>query len=295
MSMNKHQQAKRHAYLIMAHTNPEQLCVLLKQIDDPRNDIFIHYDGRFVPPVDDFRHSVIHSELIVLPDPIKVYWGDYSQIQCELRLLEIATERDEYEYYHLISGQDLLLKTQDYVHDFFERNGGKEFISIDGVEAAKKNDYRYKYYYPHLKRIKNLKSKRKKALLFAWMMGQKMVGIDRTRRIDVEFQKGANWFSITDRCARYVISQKAWIRDIFRDTYCCDELFLQTVVFNSEMPFDLYQNPNGEGNMRLIDWKRGNPYTFRKTDIQELKASPALFARKFDQKIDSKIISILGE
>ena len=37
---------KRHAYLILAHKNFGQLRKLVELLDDPRNDIFIHVDGR---------------------------------------------------------------------------------------------------------------------------------------------------------------------------------------------------------------------------------------------------------
>lgn len=101
--------AKRHAYLIMAHSNPSQLCTLLKQIDDSRNDIFLHWDQKFpMPPQEEFFSVVKHSKLTFVPKPIAVYWGDYSLIQCELLLLQSATDKHEYDYYHLLSGQDLL-------------------------------------------------------------------------------------------------------------------------------------------------------------------------------------------
>ena len=34
----------RHAYLIMCHQNYQQLCRLLKLLDDERNDIYHHID-----------------------------------------------------------------------------------------------------------------------------------------------------------------------------------------------------------------------------------------------------------
>ena len=34
----------KHAYLIIAHSNLEQLHKLLLLLDDPRNDIYIHLD-----------------------------------------------------------------------------------------------------------------------------------------------------------------------------------------------------------------------------------------------------------
>ena len=36
--------------------------------------------------------------------------------------------------------------------------------------------------------------------------------------------------------------------------------------------------------MRLVDWNRGNPYTWQSQDYNELIASDRLFARKFSSK-----------
>ena len=38
----------RHAYLIIAHDKPRQLEILLSLLDDPRNDVYLHLDSRFV-------------------------------------------------------------------------------------------------------------------------------------------------------------------------------------------------------------------------------------------------------
>lgn len=46
--------------------------------------------------------------------------------------------------------------------------------------------------------------------------------------------------------------------------------------------------------MRLIDWKRGNPYVFHSSDYNELITSPMLFARKFDERVDEGIIEDLA-
>ena len=48
---------------------------------------------------------------------VREQWGGYSQIQSELILFQAAWEHG-YEYYHLISGVDLPIKTQDEIHEF---------------------------------------------------------------------------------------------------------------------------------------------------------------------------------
>lgn len=47
--------------------------------------------------------------------------------------------------------------------------------------------------------------------------------------------------------------------------------------------------------MRLIDWNRGAPYTFRMSDFDEIKNSDMLFCRKFDANVDDIIIHQIQE
>src|SRR5664280_1773851 len=109
----------RHAYLIMAHRDARTLEKLLQVVDDSRNDIFLHVDPRADIDLATVKAVVTKSGLRVLPR-MKVYWGDYSQIACELLLLKHAVA-EGYDYYHLLSGADLPVASQDHIHAFFER------------------------------------------------------------------------------------------------------------------------------------------------------------------------------
>ena len=120
----------RHAYLIMCHQNYQQLCRLLKLLDDERNDIYLHIDRKSKDvPYEMIRNSLCHANLH-FTKRMSVTWGSDSMIWCTLLLLKEAV-KTEHAYYHLISGVDLPLKTQDEIHDFFHEHEGKEFITFD--------------------------------------------------------------------------------------------------------------------------------------------------------------------
>lgn len=122
--------------------------------------------------------------------------------------------------------------------------------------------------------------------------------VDRGKNVRWIYQKGANWFSITDAFARYVLSQKAIIEKQFKFTRCADEVFLQTLAYNSEFKKHIVM-PNYCNNYETIcysiDWKRGNPYIFRLADFDSLMESDMLFARKFDWNVDKDIILRIKE
>ena len=282
----------RHAYLIMAYDHFELLDKLLKMIDDERNDIYIHIDKKSGDvPYEKIRSSLAHSDIFFL-DRKDIRWGSYSLIECELDLLKQAVKR-KYMYYHLISGVDLPIKTQDYIHDFFEKNAGKEFIH---VEHTDRNNIRWLCERYHF--FAGRQGREKKGFyvgLEKISLGiQKLFHVNRLRNEkNMALWKGSNWFSITNQFAEYVVSREKWIKKHFRYTRTCDEVFLQTILANSEFKDNLFYQKNDDNyiaNMRYIDWNRGKPYVFREGDLEELKRAPHLFARKFDEKISGGLI-----
>ena len=130
----------------MAHNQFDLLCKLIRELDDERNDIYIHIDKK-AGTIDEkrFRECAQRSN-VFFTDRISVIWGGESLVECELLLFKAAAERG-YQYYHLISGVDFPIKTQKEIHNFFEQNAGKEFIEYWN-RKEQEYLYRIKYYYP---------------------------------------------------------------------------------------------------------------------------------------------------
>lgn len=277
---------KKHAYLIIAHTNFEQLQTLIGLLDDPRNDLFLHIDKKAKNvPVFSAKYSQLH-----MIEPINVVWGGHSQIHCELKLLEAAS-KGHYQYYHLISGMDLPLKSQDEIHAFFRRNDGKEFMWFD-EHACKTKSFadRVQYYYFFGNLGFNTRATFGHGLRLIdsiLVKVQKVLHIQR--KAIFPLCKGAQWFSITDAMVQYVLSQKEAIRKQFDYTFLTDEIFLQSVAVSSPLRDNIVNNC-----LREIDWDRGLPYTYRKEDVPVLLASEGLWGRKFDQRVDGSAIEMIA-
>lgn len=280
----------KFAYLVMAHKADYTLKKLLSAIDDERNDIYLHIDKK--SDINSFKgleQSIKESNLFFVTRT-KVEWGAYSQIEAELNLFREAHKK-HYGYYHLISGSDIPIKSQDYIHDFFNSANKKEFIQFESDKFN--HGYRVHLQYPFQK---NLRQRswyilgNKLAVLF-----QKIFKININSQIN--FQKGANWVSITDELVSYILQHEEWIKKTFRYSFCADEIFIQTLVHNSEYFKQKLYHPYYDNSdiaiQRLIDWNRGKPYVFKKEDLDELKNSPYLFARKFDSEIDKEIIDLV--
>lgn len=279
----------KHAYLVIAHNNLKILRMLIDLLDYKDNDIYIHIDKKSNINIKDINVENRKSKIKIYKE-IDVKWADFSQIETEMFLLKKASIEVKYKYYHLISGVDLPLKSQKYIHDFFLKNAGKEFIHFSGekVNQKTKNRVEYKHMFTKYASFKKNWLLQKFDTVIVYV--QKVM---RKRNKISNIQYGSNWFSITDDLARYVLEKEKWIQENFKHSSFGDELFLQTIVNNSSFKENLYTskfNGDNHSNMRLIDWKRGTPYTYRIEDYNLLMDSEYLWARKFDEKVDIRIV-----
>lgn len=285
----------KHAYLIAAHHQIQLLYILLQLIDDERNEIYLHVDKKCKEFNETDLKNVIHKAKIHLLERRTVTWGGYSQIQLELDLLKEST-LTHHDIYHLISGVDLPLKSQDEIYRFFDTHKGMQVVSYDYHTDMKDVTNRMAYYRMFQDVYGN-----KKSFLFKidalFVKLQKAMRINRIKDDGETIKKGANWFSITHEFAKYVISKESDIRKRYRFTRCCDEIFLQTLLYNSIYSSKVYfDNEAGRCyNMRYVDFQRGNPYVFKISDKSFLNSRRELFARKFDYEVDKNIIFAIQE
>lgn len=281
----------KHAYLIIAHRIDYTFYTLLRMIDDSRNDIFIHIDKKTSFTCSDILSKVSRSTVFILDNRISVTWGDLSQITCELMLFEKATQIDRYKYYHLISGQDLPIKSQDYIHEFFS-SSNLEYIGFEREKFIYADRVQYYHFLQPLIGRKDSLIKRSINKIETLSLSiQKAIGIERFP--NGLFQKGTNWVSVTDAYAQSLVRAKNTILKQYRWTLCCDEVYKQSFALDNGYEKKCYKYDNKYCNMRKIDWKRGCPYTWRSSNINELLESSCLFARKFDSTVDKDIIDLV--
>ena len=290
-----------HAYLIIAHNEFEILKLLIASLDDIRNDIYIHFDAkcRELPLL-----KCTHSNLYIIPNRKDVHWGDYGIVETEMLLFEYAYGMQKktgvsYKYYHLISGVDIPLKSQDYIHSFFNQHCGKEFLGF--FQGDLQQELRKKIQLYHLfpntfskKRSLNIKS----IVRALFCRFQLLVNYKRNK--DIELVRGTQWVSVTNDFVEYLLSKKKEIYKRFHHTFCADEVYKHVLCWNSMFKEQLY-NPKDEalGCMREINWviteKESFLPSFTMRDYKRLKDSPMLFARKFDSTNIDIVKIILSE
>ena len=270
---------EKHAYLIMAHNNFYTLEKLLSLLDDPGNDIFLHIDKKAKQADLQNLRDICTKSGVYFTRRLDVKWGSHHQVRAEMLLFRAAWKKGPYRYYHFISGCDLPLKSQTEIHSFFA-DKTVDYISCD--QTAQKDLERiatYRYVFGKDTEKQRLFSEYADIL-------QRKLKVDRLKKISWPVRKGANWVSLTQGSVEVLMKHRTAIRRFTRFGFCADEIYKQTVLIGCGRPFE-------NNNLRLIDWSRGgdgHPYTFTEADFDLLTQSEKLFARKFDEKTDRRII-----
>lgn len=202
-----------------------------------------------------------------------------------------------YSYYHFFSGTCIPTKTQKYIYEFCEKEN-KNFVGLVNKELWYSTE-RVRFYWPLVdnKYYKSYKSL--KVFVHILVKLQHLFGVNRINKLswlkgeDTVIYNGWDWVSITDEFGRYLIAHEEEIRKMFTKTMCPSELWIHTILLNTEFRDTVYRMDDlKEGSMRFIDWNRGKPYTWGKQedDFEMLMESPYLFARKFDENINFDIV-----
>ena len=295
--MGKRDIASRHAYLVTVYDNFPVLENLLRMLDDSRNEIFIHVDRRVRNFDFKYFENLCHHSRVIFVTRVRVHWGHYSQIQSVFNLLDQAT-KTYHSHYHLLSGADLPIKSQDYIHDFCAQHGGKQFVGFGQGDFHSR--LRWFYFFNHYRRPA---SRRREVVArffaFAAMLSfrlQSLLGIDRLKSWDHDIKKGSDWFTVTHQAALYLLANRKKIWRLFRFSDIPTEFYVQTLLWNSDFRDRIFDiGDEFRSSVRHVDWSRGSPYVFRSIDLPELLASPRLFARKFDANVDMGVVLELRE
>lgn len=298
---------KKHAYLIIAHKNLLQLKKLLSLLDDRRNDIFLLIDKKCLQFSEKDFNGICNNSSLYFINRIKIVWGGVSQIEAELELLKEAKRKGDYIYYHLLSGQDLPLHSQNYIHKFFDKYEGYEFLTFCGEEIYKKNNpnNRVQYYYPFQNFEFQWNFTKKHPVKKIWntffIPLQRLFRVNRCKNMKIGY--GSNWFSITDDFVKYILDNEHEIQKTYKYSFCADEIFIQTLAINSQFTDRIFLKKgindkisDRQGNLRYINWWNGNPHIWTSNDKDELlqaRDRGYLFSRKFDIDIDKKIIDFI--
>lgn len=280
---------KNHAILIQAHTQPELLGSIIKRLSSSNHHFFIHVDKK----VNDYDQFLKYSSYNVhfINKRYKVNWGAYEQLLLTLELINaVKNSRIEFDYYHLISGQDFPILDANSFDVFFETKN-ESFMELDTVTR-----FENRYMLIHLNSQINIRDNRYNKLYDKFIKLQELLlhkGIRFRHSIPFQPYKGSNWWSLTSEAIDYVLEflrNNKWYSKRFKFTSCCDEVFFHTILFNSPLTDKIVTD-----DLRYVEWSRKyNTDTLpRLLDLEsfdDILHSGKVFMRKVDIKISGPLV-----
>ncbi|HVW59198.1 MAG TPA: beta-1,6-N-acetylglucosaminyltransferase [Puia sp.] len=272
------------AHLILAHKNPAQLQRLLDNLQHPDAAFFIHLDKKI--DAAPFAYLFQRPNTFPVRKRTKIYWAGFGTIQGILN--GFAEIPRGYDYINVISGQDFPLKPAEYIHRYITERKGKEFITcqtIDGTSEWGDVSPRVRKYHlinwriPGRHRLENLLNK---------------VLPPRKFPMDHELVGRANWFTLSYPAVQYLLRFLHEHPELIRYyKYCwgADEFIFSTILYNSHFKPDIVEN------LLYCYWESGHGHakTLKTEDLEILKASDKLLARKFDMDADPEIFDMLED
>lgn len=190
-----------------------------------------------------------------------------------------------------MQGSDFLIKSKNEINCFFCENAGKEFVEYEPKNYEFANwKCRYRHFF--VENTYYRKSIVLKCISHGMVKLQKLLKLEKMQDVS-KLYHGSAMFSISHRCAEYVLQHEEIMRKCYKYAIAADEVFLQTLIMNSPYKNNIYHLEKRDGNVRYIDWeyREGNaPKTFTVKDVDMLLNLPKqyCFARKFsDRHIDA--------
>lgn len=276
------------ALLVTAYKNEEQLIKLLSSAYG-KFRIYVHIDNKSNIDPQSIQTVLPGTKIIKL---YEVNWGSLNHLKAIMELLKIAIE-DHNEYYHIISGQDIIVRKLDDF-DFFKDNE-KIYMSFIGEDVF--NDVIWKRLHYWIVTSNSVMrnpydGKVNRAI-------NRIQDIFRLYRTSIgnfrEVYKGVVWCSFPFDAAEYVLNYYKENKGLkeFDHIHIPEEFFFQTVLGNSR-----FSNRIVPDNMRYTDWSSRNgscPAILDETDYNSIVESGKFFARKIDYAVSKDLIIKISE
>lgn len=274
------------AYLVFAYRNPELLRREIEALSTPDSFFYIHIDKK--SNVNDFS-GIRGSNIFFLENRVCVYWAEFSGVLAILALIDRALKSPQVcDYLVLLSGSEYPLRSKNYIHNFFQKNSGQEFMDLIAMpnNAAGKplshiNTFRVQSRHPYLRLVVRILSK----------MG--IVRRDYRKYLGgLAPYGGHTWWALTREACQYIVdfaAQNPQIRSFFENVPQPEEMFFHTILGNSKFKARVRRN------LLFEDWSAGgcrpeminNEHVARfeaedKVQISDVWGSgEVLFARKY--------------
>ena len=284
---------KKHAFLILAHKSPSLIRRIMKVLESDNHYFFLHVDKK-TPNIEDFKKAVSDiRNTTVLEKRISVFHAGISTTEAELALFEaVRKSRIDFDYLHLISGQDYPLRSNEQFDEFFEHNT-TSYVYIDDKTLRNSMAKNYdrsanEYHFNHT-------NKKYVQIYEKLHLGRLLRLFYRRKTID-GYVGGWQWFSWNKKVFNFIMDYLQSHPDYlqrFDHTASPDEHIFVTLINNHLDELDVAP----EDPLRYISWHPHRPindsyrpFILEEVDYPFIIDSRAFFCRKIDERLSASLL-----
>jgi len=268
------------AYIVSAYKLPAQLERLLRRLEAPGVSFAVHVDRKTRRSTWDEMVSRCHGLDVTWLPRHRSQWGGFGHVRATLKGIDnFVASGLPFDYAVLLTGQDYPLRSPAGIARFLGAANGRSYMrhlplpwapwgprgGLDRIEDWHVITYRRLH-----------------------------LPLPLRRRLPSGLQPygGSAYWCLSSRLVHFVhgfLSENPDYVRFFQHVFVPDELFFQTIIMNSELR-DTVENDD----LRYVDWTREPaPVVLTRDDLPALISSPQLFARKFDETVDSRVLDAL--
>lgn len=208
---------KKHALLIQAHQDISYFIKLAKI--QPNVNFYVHMDAKsdYFPDAE----TAQLANVFLLKDRITVRWGGFSQIEATLKLFEPAFANKDNAYFHLLSGEDVVLQPFEVIEKQWQQRF--DFQTMMTCERAPQYAYRFIMDSPHA-------DSDWQRQLTGKIITKLQQGVAKVKPYHSPIYFGSQWFSVTREDWEKIVPFIDEYSDFFRHKLVPDEHFFQTLI-----------------------------------------------------------------
>ena len=208
---------KKHAVLVQAHQDISYFIKLAKI--QPNVNFYVHMDAKsdYFPDAE----TAQLANVFLLKDRITVRWGGFSQIEATLKLFETAFANEDNAYFHLVSGEDVVLQPFEVIEKQWQQRF--DFQTMMTCEMAPQYAYRFIMDSPHA-------DSNWQRQLTGKIITKLQQGVAKIKPYHSPIYFGSQWFSVTRADWEKIVPFTDEYSDFFRHKLVPDEHFFQTLI-----------------------------------------------------------------
>jgi len=280
----------KHAILMTVYKDVNLVNRLIKSYPESF-DIYIHIDKKsYIKPSDIHRDNGKVQTI----KKYKINWGGYNHVLAFFELLKEAYNKGKYDYFHLVTGQDMFVGSQNQL-DAYILSKVKDscFVENNTIPCKKYSfwDYGYgiiDYFIPSDLIDFNQKTKKGIYLYRFFKLVERRLHLTRKRPSETYYM-GSVYCSLSHKAVNYILNDPMSFKILRRlkHTLCGEGIFFPTVAMYSGCPV------TGK-NLTYVDWSDPieHPKILDETDYGKW-GEEKFFIRKIDKQKSWKLIELI--